>query len=96
MLDEHDDAAVAALLTKVFQTLPSGGTLYVSEPMTGGARPTRAGNAYFAIYTMAMQTGRTRSPKQIAAALSRAGFSAVHHHPTVRPFVTSIVTGRKL
>lgn len=95
VLYDHADDTVATLLAKTFRALPAGGTLLVSEPMTGGSRPTRAGNAYFAIYTMAMQTGRTRSPEQISRALGDAGFVEIRHHRTNRPFVTSVVTGRK-
>ena len=32
-------------------------SLIVSEPMSGGDRPHRAGDVYFAFYTMAMRTG---------------------------------------
>lgn len=95
VLYDHGDETAEQLLSSVFNALPPGGTLLVSEPMTGGKRPTRAGNAYFAIYTMAMQTGRTRSPGQISDAMSRAGFVDIRRHPTSRPFVTSVVTGRK-
>ncbi len=95
VLYDHADDTVDGLLRSAFLALPSGGTLIVSEPMTGGARPTRAGNAYFAIYTLAMQTGRTRAPEEIAGRMRQAGFTEVRHRPTHRPFVTSVVTGRK-
>lgn len=95
VLYDHADDTVATLLARAFRALPAGGTLLVSEPMTGGSRPSRSGNAYFAIYTMAMRTGRTRSPARIAKALYDAGFEAIRHRPTNRPFVTSVVTARK-
>ena len=72
--------------------LPPGGRLVVSEPMTGGARPSRAGDVYFAIYTMAMGTGRARSAAEIGALISKAGFGEVRQVPTYRPYVTSVVT----
>ncbi|MDJ1017792.1 MAG: methyltransferase [Paracoccaceae bacterium] len=93
VLYDHSDETVAALLGAVFQALPPGGRLIVSEPMTGGASPTRAGDAYFAIYTLAMNTGRTRSAGEIAALMRGAGFETVKAHRTVRPFVTSVVSG---
>jgi demethylspheroidene O-methyltransferase len=95
VLYDHADDTVTALLSNVYDALPSGGRLVVSEPMTGGQKPTRAGDAYFAIYTMAMETGRTRSPQDIVAALQGAGFQAVRHLRTHRPFVTSVVSGQK-
>jgi demethylspheroidene O-methyltransferase len=56
---------------RVREALPPGGRMIVSEPMTGGARPSRPGDTYFALYTMAMGTGRTRSPAEIAGLLTR-------------------------
>lgn len=95
VLYDHADDTVKDLLSSVIQALPSGGTVLVSEPMAGGTRPTRAGDAYFAIYTMAMQTGRTRSPGEISQLLEQAGFKFVKHLPTNRPFITSVVQARK-
>ncbi|MEM0948327.1 MAG: methyltransferase [Pseudomonadota bacterium] len=95
VLYDHSDDTVRALLAKVHATLPPGGRLIVSEPMSGGARPTRAGDAYFAVYTLAMGTGKTRSAREIASLLSDAGFTAVRPVPTHRPFVTSVVAAEK-
>ena len=95
VLYDHADDTVEALLEKVHAALPAGGTILVSEPMAGGVRPTRAGDAYFSIYTLAMETGRTRSPKEIGDFLQKAGFSDVQHVRTNRPFITSVVTAKK-
>ncbi len=95
VLYDHADKTVAGLLSKVYAALPPGGRLIVSEPMAGGDRPTRAGDAYFALYTMAMQTGRTRSAAEIMAHLQTAGFANIRHLPTHRPFVTGVVTAEK-
>ncbi len=95
VLYDHADATVAALLGRVFAALAPGGRLIVSEPMAGGARPERAGDAYFAFYTLAMRTGRARSAAEIGAFLASAGFADVKAHRTRRPFVTSVVTARK-
>ncbi|MBM7070022.1 methyltransferase [Actibacterium sp. 188UL27-1] len=92
VLYDHADDTVATLLRAVHGALPPGGQVVVSEPMTGGATPHRAGDAYFAFYCMAMQTGRARSPGEIAGLLGQAGFVDVAHRPTHRPFVTSTVT----
>lgn len=95
VLYDHDDETVAGLLARVHAALPSGGQVVVSEPMAGAPRPERAADAYFAIYTLAMGTGRTRTPDEIAALLEAAGFRRVCRIGTHRPFVTSVVTGLK-
>jgi len=48
VLYDHADKTVERLLAKCFAALPEGGRLIVSEPMSGGARPDRPGDAYFA------------------------------------------------
>ena len=95
VLYDHTDATVSDLLAKVFETLPPGGRLIVSEPMSGGATPQRAGDAYFAIYTMAMGTGQARSAQRIAEMCRVAGFAQVHQPRSRRPFVTSTVIAVK-
>ncbi|SFJ84898.1 methyltransferase [Jannaschia pohangensis] len=95
VLYDHDDASVASLLAKCHAALPEGGRLIVSEPMGGGARPERAGDAYFAVYTMAMRTGRARSAAEIAAFCTEAGFADVRSPKVKRPFVTSCLEARK-
>lgn len=96
VLYDHDDAVVASLLSKVRAALPVGGRVVVSEPMSGGARPSRAGDAYFGFYTMAMTSGRPRSPERHAALLEAAGFEAIRTHKTVRPFITGVISARKV
>lgn len=95
VLYDHDDDTVRALLSAIHGALPAGGRLIVSEPMTGGDAPTRAGDVYFAFYTMAMGTGRARSAGEISALLEQAGYADVRHVSTHRPFVTSVVEARK-
>ncbi len=89
VLYDHDDATVATLLTKVYNALPPGGRLIVAEPMAGGARPERAGDVYFAFYTMAMGTGRARSAPQIADMCRAAGFEQSGAPKVLRPYVAS-------
>jgi len=95
VLYDHSDDTVRMLLAKAHAALPSGGRLIVSEPMSGGERPNRAGDAYFGLYCMAMGTGRARSASEISAHLDRAGFVAIAHRKTARPFITSVVEARK-
>lgn len=91
VLYDHADATVAALLRSVYDALPPGGRIVISEPMSGGARPDPATDLYFAIYTLAMRTGRTRSGQEIATLLQEAGFAAIRQRPGFRPYVTSCV-----
>ena len=75
--------------------LPPGGRLIISEPMSGGAAPDRITDVYFAIYTMAMQTGRTRTASEIGALLAQAGFVSLWNKTGMRPFITSVITAEK-
>ena len=95
VLYDHGDDTVRALLPKVRDALPPGGRVVVSEPMTGGDRPERAGDAYFALYTLAMGTGRARSAAEIAALLREAGFQDIRTPRPGRPFVTRVVSARR-
>ncbi|MBA4350331.1 MAG: SAM-dependent methyltransferase [Rhodobacter sp.] len=95
VLYDHADETVAALLRAVHDALPPGGRVVVSEPMSGGDSPDRATDVYFSVYTLAMQTGRTRSGAEIARMLGKAGFSDAQIHKGYRPFVTSVVTATR-
>ena len=95
VLYDHADATVANLLSAVHAALPPKGRLIISEPMSGGAVPDRTTDVYFAVYTLAMQTGRTRSAAEIAALMAASGFVNISIQKGFRPFVTSIVTGER-
>ncbi|UWR24365.1 acetylserotonin O-methyltransferase [Sulfitobacter sp. S190] len=96
VLYDHADETVGDLLAQCYAALPDGGRLVISEPMTGGDTPNRPGDAYFALYTMAMRTGRTRSAYEISTLCHAAGFSDVRAIKGTRPFVTSCVVARKI
>ena len=95
VLYDHQDDTVRPLLRKVWDVLPAGGRLIISEPMSGGAAPESAGDIYFAFYCMAMRTGTVRSQTRIAELCQDAGFTDVKTPGSHRPFVTSVVTARK-
>jgi demethylspheroidene O-methyltransferase len=95
VLYDHDDATVAALLRAVHDALPKGGQLLVAEPMSGGANPDPITDVYFALYTLAMQTGRTRSADEIAAMMATAGFVDIQKIQCFRSYIAGIVTGRR-
>ena len=89
VLYDHDDATVTALLAKAHDALPPGGRLIVSEPMSGGQLPDRAGDVYFTFYTMAMGTGKVRSAQEIAEMCQAAGFEGLQVPRASRPYITS-------
>lgn len=95
VLYDHTDETVADLLAKCFAALPVGGRLIISEPMRSGDTPERAGDAYFALYTLAMGTGKARSADEIAALCAQAGFADIQKPASRRPFVTRCVTAVK-
>lgn len=95
VLYDHEDPVVAALLRRVHAALPPGGLLILSEPMSGGPRPTRSGDAYFGFYTLAMGTGRPRSMDEHEGLLAAAGFEAIRRHRTRQRFVTDVMTARR-
>jgi demethylspheroidene O-methyltransferase len=94
VLYDHADTTVAALLASARAALPPGGQLIVSEPMSGGARPDPQTDVYFSVYTLAMRTGRTRSPAEIADLARAAGFEGVKTLSSLRPYVTCVLTAR--
>ena len=91
VLYDHSDDSITKLLTKVYNALPENGRLIVSEPMLGQSSPNRWGDTYFAIYTMAMNTGKTRSAAEIAELMNKIGFSNVKIHRSRRPYVTQVI-----
>lgn len=95
VLYDHSDATIQNLLGKIYTALPSGGQIVISEPMLGTPSPSRAGDVYFAIYTLAMKTGKTRNPNQIIEIMNKIGFSDIHFRAGNRPFVTSVITAHK-
>lgn len=95
VLYDHPDTTVLPLLAAVWAAVPPGGRILVSEPMSGGQRPDPATDVYFAVYTMAMGTGRTRSAAEIGHMLGKAGFIGIRSRPGPRPFITSVVEAQR-
>lgn len=93
VLHDHPDAAVQHVLGAVRQSLPPGGRILIAEPMAGGGRPNRAGDAYFGFYLLAMGKGRPRTPQELTAALTNAGFSRIRLLRNRTPMLTRILIG---
>jgi demethylspheroidene O-methyltransferase len=95
VLYDHSDSTITSLLSKIYDSLPAGGRLIVSEPMGGGARPDLSGDVYFAFYTMAMQTGRARSDEEIRGFCKAAGFIDIRSPRPARGYVTRVLLASK-
>jgi demethylspheroidene O-methyltransferase len=91
VLYDHSDDSIEKLLIKIYNSLPENGRLIVSEPMLGQDLPNRWGDTYFAIYTMAMNTGKTRSATELAELMRKIGFCNIKIHRSRRPYVTQVV-----
>ncbi len=94
ILHDHDDAGVATLLRSIRAALPGDGALLVGEPMSGGHRPERVGDVYFAFYLLAMGRGRARSAAELTVMLHAAGFSRVRGLRTRTPFLLRALLAR--
>ncbi len=94
ILHDHDDAGVVTILRAVRAALPVHGALLIGEPMGGGDRPERVGDAYFAFYLLAMGRGRARSPQELTAMLRAAGFSRVRPRRTRTPFLLRVLVAQ--
>jgi demethylspheroidene O-methyltransferase len=95
VLHDHDDQPVEELLRRVHEVLPPGGRLLVVEPMAGVPGAEAVGEAYFALYLLAMGSGRARTPAEYAAMLTRAGFAHIRIHPVRSPIRTGVLTATK-
>jgi demethylspheroidene O-methyltransferase len=92
---DHPDADVRTILASIYQALPPGGTLLLSEPMAQEQGETPQGDAYFHFYLLAMGAGRLRTPRELMAMMAEAGFSHLEVVPNPMPLQTQILIGRK-
>lgn len=93
VLHDHDDAVALALLRGVRKCLEPGATLVIAEPMPGAANSKRV-SAYFAMYLLAMGSGRLRDFDTIAQMLASAGFIGVRRIATDIPLQTSLMVAQ--
>ena len=95
VLYDHEDSTVELLLRRIYEALPNGGSLLITEPMSGGSKAMRSSDCYFSFYTLAMTTGKVRSFKEHKAILLRAGFSNIVKHAVSAPFITQVMSAQK-
>ncbi len=91
ILHDHNDPKVMDLLRSVYETLPKGGSLLISEPMAGtpGAEP--IGDAYFGFYLLAMGSGRARTVDEYTVMLREVGFRKVSVIKTRMPILLRMI-----
>jgi demethylspheroidene O-methyltransferase len=94
VIHDHNDDEALRILRAARKALPTGGTLMLTEPMSGtpGAEP--IGDAYFGFYLLAMGSGRPRTVSEISGMLRAAGFSVPRSVRTRRPMLTSLIVAR--
>ena len=95
VLYDHEDSTVELLLKRIYEALPNGCSLLITEPMSGGSKAMRSSDCYFSFYTMAMTTGKVRSFEEHKAILLRAGFSNIVKHAVSAPFITQVMSAKK-
>ena len=95
VLYDHEDSTVELLLRRIYEALPNGGSLLITEPMSGGSKAMRSSDCYFSFYTLAMTTGKVRSFEEHKAILLRAGFSNIVKHAVSAPFITQVMSAQK-
>ena len=95
ILHDHDDTPAQEILKKAADSLASGGTLLIAEPLaqTPGAEP--AGDAYFGFYLLAMGSGRPRTAQELTAMISTAGLTNPKTISTHTPLLATVLTAQK-
>jgi demethylspheroidene O-methyltransferase len=92
---DHPDAHVNIILKSIFNALPAGGTLLLTEPMAQAAHEEPLGDAYFHFYLLAMGSGRLRTVKELSQMILAAGFASVEILSNAMPLQTRILVARK-
>ena len=94
VIHDHDDGQALAIMSAAWQALPPNGTLLLAEPMAG--TPKAGGvEAYFALYLLAMGSGRPRRPAELTSMLHSAGFTRVRLLATRRPMLVRVLLATK-
>ena len=95
VLYDHNDTVVEIILSKIYDALTPKGQLVISEPMAGNHHPTRAGDAYFGFYTMAMTSGKPRNKEEHFKFLRKKGIRQLKFVSSPNDFVTSVIVAKK-
>ena len=92
---DHPDAHVNTILRSIFNALPAGGTLLLTEPMAQASHEAPLGDAYFHFYLLAMGSGRLRTVQELSDMILAAGFVSVEVLNNPMPLQTRILVGTK-
>ena len=92
---DHPDAHVHTILRSIFEALPAGGTLLLTEPMAQASHEAPLGDAYFHFYLLAMGSGRLRTVQELSDMILAAGFVSVEVLDNPMPLQTRILIGKK-
>ena len=92
---DHPDAHVNTILRAIFNALPAGGTLLLTEPMAQAANDAPLGDAYFHFYLLAMGSGRLRTAQELSDMILAAGFARVESLKNAMPLQTQILVAKK-
>ena len=92
---DHPDAHVNTILRSIFNALPAGGSLLLTEPMAQASHEAPLGDAYFHFYLLAMGSGRLRTVQELSDMILAAGFASVDVLDNPMPLQTRILVGRK-
>ena len=95
VLYDHEDRTIELLIRRIYEVLPKGGSLLITEPMSGGSNAMRSSDCYFSFYTLAMTTGKVRSYDEHKAILLKSGFSNIVKHAVSAPFITQVISAKK-
>ncbi|GJE17033.1 acetylserotonin O-methyltransferase [Methylobacterium marchantiae] len=96
VVHDHDDDTVRHLLRAAHDALPDGGMLLLAEPMAGTAGAEPIADAYFGFYLLAMGSGRCRTPVELTALLTEAGFRECREIATRRPLLTRLLVCQRI
>ena len=94
VLHDHNDEQALAMLRAARLALPDDGTLLIAEPMAGTDAAERVGDAYFSFYFLAMGQGCSRTPAQLQALLTQAGFGGGRMIATDIPMLVRVLVAR--
>ena len=95
VLFDHEDTVVLRLLRNVRAAMEPGQTLVIAEPMAGsGSEGQRLSTGYFAVYVLAMGSGRCRTPEEIIGLARAAGFSGFDIRPCRSALMATLVVAR--
>ncbi len=94
IVHDHDDPAVLTLLRAIRRALAPGGRLVIAEPMSLSGGRDRVADVYFAMYLLAMGHGRARSPAEITALLTAAGFRDISFRRTASLLSLGLIVAR--